>query len=69
MVVDGKTGLKYRHGEISHLVEALDKLLENEDLRIRLGAEGRRQVQEGYSMEEMVAGLRDAIDHCLKKQT
>ena len=69
VVVDGKTGLKYRHGEISHLVEALDKLLENEDLRIRLGAEGRRQVQEGYSMEEMVAGLRDAIDHCLKKQT
>jgi glycosyltransferase involved in cell wall biosynthesis len=49
-VEDGVSGLIFRSGDSTHLAECLLKLIENPDLRLSLGREGRKRV-ENYSVE------------------
>jgi glycosyltransferase involved in cell wall biosynthesis len=53
-VEDGVSGLIFRSGDSTHLAECLLKLIENPDLRLSLGREGRKRV-ENYSVEIVLA--------------
>ena len=40
-----------------NLLNAINELLENKELRLKLGIEGRRLIEEQYSWEVIVKGL------------
>ena len=50
VVVDGVTGFLVEPGDIDALAGRLDELLEDADLRARVGAAGYRMVQDRFSM-------------------
>jgi glycosyltransferase involved in cell wall biosynthesis len=53
-VIDGQTGLLVPPGDADALVAALDRLLSSPDLRQRLGANGRRSVEQYFAADRMV---------------
>jgi glycosyltransferase involved in cell wall biosynthesis len=57
VVENGKTGMLYPPGVQSELARATRRLLENDELRARLGAAGRAQVAERFSVAERVRRL------------
>jgi glycosyltransferase involved in cell wall biosynthesis len=57
-VVDGVTGFLVRSGSPEALRERLRILLANPGLRVRMGAEGRRQYLAGFTLESMLAKTR-----------
>jgi glycosyltransferase involved in cell wall biosynthesis len=54
LVVEGETGLLYPVGETKALSVCLNRLLEDNVLRSKLGAAGQRRVQEEFTIEKMV---------------
>lgn len=57
IVVDGETGRLVPAGDPDALAAALGDLLEQPELRRRLGAAGRRRYEERFSREQMVDGV------------
>jgi glycosyltransferase involved in cell wall biosynthesis len=72
-VEDGKTGLLVPPGDSQALAAAISSLVEDRELRERLGAAGRDRALELYSFEAMVAALEDrvktAVDRLLTSST
>lgn len=56
-VVDGETGLLHRPGDVADLTAQLLRLLDDADLRQRLGAAGRRRATADFSRERLTAAL------------
>jgi rhamnosyl/mannosyltransferase len=54
---DGVTGLHARSGDAEDLSRALRLLLENTELRARLGEQAARRVRERYSVGKMLEGI------------
>jgi glycosyltransferase involved in cell wall biosynthesis len=52
-VIDGETGLLVAPGDVGELTAALSRLIESEQLRITMGAAGRRRYEAEYSLEAM----------------
>jgi glycosyltransferase involved in cell wall biosynthesis len=63
-VIDGETGLLVEVGDVAALAAALDTLAADAALRARMGAAGRRLVEEHYDWEQcvdaMIASYRSA---------
>ena len=55
IVADGETGIVVPAGDEEAFAEALFKLVENKELRVRFGRAARKRVCERYSVEIMVA--------------
>jgi glycosyltransferase involved in cell wall biosynthesis len=55
VVIDGETGYLVRPGDTAGLSEAILRLLENGDLRRRMGEAGRRLVAARFPVEKMVS--------------
>lgn len=53
-VINGKTGLLIPSNDVEALVEAMLKLLKNDNLAKRFGTQGRALVEEKYSLEKMI---------------
>ena len=53
LVVDGETGLLVESTDPKILASAVVRLLANQELRLRMGAIGRRRVEECFSLEAM----------------
>lgn len=53
-VVDGVTGLLVRAGDAGALSDALGTLLDDQDLRTRMGAAGRERMQSEFAIATMV---------------
>jgi glycosyltransferase involved in cell wall biosynthesis len=66
LVVDGVTGLVVPEGDPEALTSALERILGDEELRLRLGSEGRRRV-EGWTQERMADGFLEAIS-CARRR-
>ena len=59
--VTPETGIVVRGSSVSELVDALDALLSDPERRRRMGAAGRRHVEERWTWEIMGARLRDVV--------
>jgi len=55
--INGKTGYLVEAGDLAGLVTFLGLLLSQEELRIRLGAQGQQFVKERFSEEKMVSDI------------
>lgn len=66
-VVDGKTGLIFRHHDPNDLAEKILKLRSNMELRSRLAREAHNSALNRHTIDQMVAGLSQAIHFVLAK--
>ncbi len=60
-VVDGKTGLLVEPGSAAAIAEAVRKLMDDSALAERLGADGRKRVQEDFGWKRQAGGLVEAL--------
>ncbi len=60
MVIDGRTGFLVQPNDIPGLADALSKLVNDPDLRARMGAEGRKVVDPAFRTETMVQEIAKA---------
>jgi glycosyltransferase involved in cell wall biosynthesis len=51
IIKNNETGILVPPGNSIHLAEAIDYLLENENVRLKIASEGRKLVKEQYSLE------------------
>lgn len=58
IIKDHETGILVPSGDAIHLAEAIDYLLENEGVRRKMAREGRKLVEEHYSLEKTCKKLR-----------
>ncbi len=62
MMAEGKTGLLADRGDHARWVEHIEELLGDEEKRRRMGAEGRRFVEENFTVKNMARQLSDALE-------
>jgi glycosyltransferase involved in cell wall biosynthesis len=62
-IVDGESGLLVPSGDVERLRSAMRWLLDDADLRARLGAAGRDRVRERYSRAVAADGMLEAYEH------
>ena len=62
MVRDGESGLLVSPGNVQELANALESLLRDPQLRARLGAGGRRDVEEKFDVDKTAAQLLEHIE-------
>ena len=60
-IVEGRTGLLADRGDHARWVEHVEALLGDEKMRRRMGAEGRRFVEENFTAKAMARQFRNAI--------
>jgi glycosyltransferase involved in cell wall biosynthesis len=65
VVLEGQTGFLVPPQDVAGLVAALDRLLSDPALGVRLGAEGRRRFAEVFRHEQMTAQLRSLYQRLL----
>jgi glycosyltransferase involved in cell wall biosynthesis len=66
VVVDGETGILVERGDAEGLAAAIRTLLENPALRARMGAAGRRRVQQLFTWDRSIARLQSLYDRALR---
>lgn len=62
IVRDGESGLLVAPGHVEGLANALELLLRDPQLRARLGAEGRRSVEERFDVDKTAAQLLELVE-------
>jgi glycosyltransferase involved in cell wall biosynthesis len=67
VVQDGRTGLLVQPGDAPGLASALSRILEDDGLRARMGAAGRRYVQERHDVSVMVDGHLAAFHQAMAR--
>ncbi len=68
VVEDGKTGILVRYGSVLELAKAIETLLRDEDLRHRMGAEGRRKVESMFTWSAVVERITHAYEEAHEKR-
>lgn len=68
VVVDGRTGLLVPVDDVAALTGALQALAADPALRERLGAAGRRHVEQGFTPERMAAAYEDVYEQVLGRR-
>ena len=58
-VVDGKTSLEFKAGDIDRLTESIELLLTNNSLRERISENGYNQVKERFNLDVMTDHVED----------
>jgi len=67
LVEDGATGLLAEPGDPESLANALRRLLEDGELRRRLGRNGRRKVEEEFDLEKSCARLAELFERSRRR--
>jgi glycosyltransferase involved in cell wall biosynthesis len=66
LIVDGHSGLRVRPGDAAELRERITYLLDHPEEAERMGSEGRRMVEECYTIEAYVQQLKRSLDVALE---
>ena len=66
LVLDGETGFLFEAGSVDGLRACLDQLMQDGNLRRRLGANARQRVQADFSIDGHNTGLMDIYESILK---
>lgn len=67
LVDDGRTGHLFAPGNRAHLARRTEALLKDEPLRQQMGATGREEILQRYSVSTMVKGYLDLYQSCLRR--
>ena len=62
MVRNGESGLLVNPGDVESLANAIESLLRDQQLRARLGAAGRRNVEEKFDVDKTAAQLLELVE-------
>jgi glycosyltransferase involved in cell wall biosynthesis len=65
VVEEGETGFLVEAGDLGALADRTGRLLDDEDLRRRLGHRGRSRIESGFPVEKMVAATAALYDEAL----
>jgi len=68
-VEHGVTGVVVRPREVGELAEALEPLLTNADLRVRLGTAGRQRYEDAFTFERMLTETVGVYEQVLQSRT
>lgn len=67
IVIHGETGYLFEVGDFSAMAQYLDKLLDDEDMRVRMGENGRKRASEIFDMNTNLQLLDDTIKGFLRE--
>ena len=65
-VEDGKTGLTYAPGDVDGMTEAVQTLIRNDALRLRLAEVGRSQVRARFDLDNMTERVEQVYTDVLR---
>jgi len=65
--LDGVTGLIAPPGDVAALAAALTRLLEDDQLRARLGAQAQARAVREFTVQRMVAGTLDVYAEAIER--
>jgi len=63
----GKTGFVVPVGDTKSLAKAIEKLLYDENLRLKMGLEGRKKMIKRFEVKKMIKRLRKVYESCLRE--
>lgn len=66
LVVDKKTGFLLKDSGWVQIAEAVDALLNDADMMVRMGQAGRQRVVEGFSIDKYIKGVHGVFEEVLK---
>ena len=69
VIKDGETGILVEPKNVSDLAKAITKLIENKDLRSRMGKAGREFVKENYKWEKNAKKMETVYRHLLNYES
>lgn len=64
LIADGKTGLLIRPSDPVALADAVIRMIEDHDFRLRAAAEGRKKVELEFDLDKETAKLNDVLLQC-----
>lgn len=68
IIENGRTGFLARPSDVDGLCEAVSKLLENEQLRVRMGMEGQKRIREKFSLDASLSAIMPVIYAVLEQR-
>ncbi|HLA44374.1 MAG TPA: glycosyltransferase, partial [Aggregatilineales bacterium] len=68
LILEGETGLVIPPEDPAALTSALETLLDNPDLRIRIGRAGRKRIETAFTIARMVQGREDLFLRLLNQK-
>lgn len=68
LLKQGEGGLRFAPGDAGHLATLLSSLLSDERARATLGPAGRSVILRSATIQHMVGGIQEAIDHALTER-
>jgi glycosyltransferase involved in cell wall biosynthesis len=69
IISDGEDGLLFPPGDDEALAERITRLLRSEELRRRLGQQGRKKVIERFNIRTVISSYEQLIDSMLKEKS
>jgi glycosyltransferase involved in cell wall biosynthesis len=69
MLVDGETGFLIKAGDSRALQSALQRLLDDPDLRYRMGAAARQRFEQKYDVSAAVGAIADVFEQVVESST
>jgi glycosyltransferase involved in cell wall biosynthesis len=68
IVAEGETGFMVEPGHSGQLADRVVQLLQDRDLRLRLGRAGRARVENHFTVAHTIAGIETVFDELLRRQ-
>jgi len=68
IIEDGKTGFLAPPGDVTRFCEAVSSLLEDDELRVRMGRAGQKLVRARFSINASLSAILSAVTSCLSKK-
>ena len=67
-VIDGKTGILVEKKNPQAVAQAIIKLIESPELRVKMGMAGRKRYEQYYTQERNIENMIRVFDHALKRE-